>query len=105
MSLSAAEQRRIQRTIDAASVWERRRMQEDAEATLAQLRDVMRRGPLPKDRRKAGEVALEVLTRLEATHLEQGWWYRLKRRLQLVSIHLGTANVAALVVLAAPAGA
>jgi hypothetical protein len=104
MSLSAAEQRRIQSTIDASSMWERRRMQQDAEATLAQLRAVMRDGPLSEDQRKAGEIALEMLTRLEATHLERGWWYRLKRRLQLLSIHLGATKVATFVILSSPAG-
>jgi hypothetical protein len=91
--------------IDVASALERRCMQENAEAALAQLNAAMQRGSLSRDQRKAAEVAIEVLTRLEATRRRQGWWYRVRRRVRLAQLHLGVAKAAMLVLLMPPVGA
>ena len=90
MALSNAEHQEVQQMIDSASAEDRRNLQADAEATLANVNALMGQGLLSKEASKAGDIAIEILTRLEATEQGKGWWFRAKRRVQLVQMYLGS---------------
>jgi hypothetical protein len=76
--------------VEAASAENRREMRAEAEATLAQVNALMGQLLLSKDDSKAGEIAIEILIRLEATERGKGWWFRTKRRIQLTQMYLGS---------------
>lgn len=90
MALSGAEQNEVQKAIDAAPLSERDVMRAEAESTLAQINAIMGSKILTKEESKAADFAVEFLVRLEATSKSKGWWFRAKRRLQLVQMYLGS---------------
>jgi hypothetical protein len=90
MPTSFSEQEAIQARIDAATKDERGCMRADAEARLAQINLLMNHKLLSRDERKSGDIAIEILCRLDATERRKGWWYRAKRRLQLTQMYLGS---------------
>ena len=90
MPLSTRDQQQVQQMVEAASAENRREMRAEAEATLAQVNALMGQLLLSKDDSKAGEIAIEILIRLEATERGKGWWFRTKRRIQLTQMYLGS---------------
>ena len=88
MSVSHAEHQEIQAMIDASSSDGLKDLKAKAEATLAHVNEHMSR-MLTADERKAADVAIEILVRIEATEKSGGWWFRTKRRMQLVQLYLG----------------
>ena len=87
--LSGREQQEVQQMIEAASAEERREMRGEAEAILADVNEAMGRVILSKEQNKAGEISIEILTRLDATEQGKGTWFRAKRRIQLTQMYLG----------------
>ena len=81
--LSPAVQRRIQDAIDAGSEADRSAMRGRAEQRLDEQTALLRLRRLNPEERRDRQVALEFLTRLDATASGGGWFYRTKRRLQL----------------------
>ena len=90
MPLSATDQQQVQDLIDAASPEQRREMKSEAEATLGQVNTLMGQKLLSRDENKAMEIAVEMLVRIDATEKGKGWFFRSKRRLQLVQMYLGS---------------
>jgi hypothetical protein len=90
MATSSIEQTRIQRMIRAASEQERSAIKATAEATLAQINLLMNTKVLSAEERKAADVAIETLVRLECEERGGGWWFRTKRRFQLLQMYLGS---------------
>lgn len=90
MAISGQEQQQIQMMIEAASKEERREMCENAEATLSQINMLMRQKVLSKEESKSLDFAIEILMRVEATEKGKGWWFRTKRRAQLIQMYLGS---------------
>lgn len=89
MPLSSGEQQTIEDMVAAASPDQRRNMRADAEAALSQINRLMGQRLLSREENKVAERAVEVLVRLEAIENGKGWWFRSKRRLQLVQMYLG----------------
>lgn len=87
MSTSGAEQQEIQAMIDASSTDDLKALKAKAEATLAFVNLNMDR-LLTADESKAADVSIEILVRIEATEKSGGWWFRTKRRMQLVQLYL-----------------
>lgn len=79
----------MQTMIDSASAEERKQIRAEAEATLAALNVLMGQKYLSSEELHVGELAIEALTRLDATEFGKGWLYRAKRRVQLVQMYLG----------------
>lgn len=90
MSLSGNEQQQIQKRIEAATIEERKEMCANAESTLSQINVLMGQKILSKEEFKVGEEAIEILMRVEATEKGKGLWFRMKRRLQLTQMYLGS---------------
>lgn len=89
MPITSSEHDQIQRMIDAASPQQRAELKSNAEATLGQVNVLMGQKALPREEGKAAGIAIEILVRLEAAEKGGGWWFRTKRRLQLVQMYLG----------------
>lgn len=89
MPISAHEQNLVQVEIDMASETERKVMRERAEEILADANFVSGSRLLSHEESHAAEIAIEYLTRLDAIRLGKGWWFRTKRRMQLVQMYLG----------------
>lgn len=90
MPTNSAEQQQIQQLIDAASAQERLEMRANAEATLTQVNVLMGQKILSREENKASDIAIEILVRLEDLERGPSWWFRTKRRLQLVQMYLGS---------------
>jgi len=88
MSISAAQHHEIQTMIDASSPDGLKDLKAKAEATLAHVNQHMGR-LLTGDESRAADVAIEILVRIEAAENSGGWWFRTKRRMQLVQLYLG----------------
>lgn len=89
LMLSSAEQTQIQSLLDGASPDERMCLRAEAEDTLGYVNRLMGRTRLSPEDNKRAQVAIEILTRLDANERGGGWWYRTKRRIQLTQMYLG----------------
>lgn len=87
MPLSSSDQQLVQDMIDSATRAQRGDFKVNAEMTLSRVNALMGTKLLSGQENKAGEIAIEMLVRLEAT--EQNKLFRTKRRLQLVQMYLG----------------
>lgn len=90
MPTTTAEQGMVQALIDAATKEERQHLRVEAEATLAEINVLMGQKLLSREESKASDIAIETLTRLDATEQNKGWWYRARRRVQLIQMYLGS---------------
>ena len=86
--LSGATQQSLQEMIDNANIEEQQKMKLNAERFLGQLNIMMDQRLLSGDEMRRGEIAIEILVRLESTQNRKGWFFRAKRRVQLVRCHL-----------------
>jgi hypothetical protein len=86
---SSTEQVAIQTLIDNASKHQLASMRTEAEDVLAEANVIMTLKMLSKDERMSIDLAIEILTRLDAKIHNGGWWYRAKRRPQLFKMYLG----------------
>ena len=89
MSLSSAEHQQVQAALDSASPDDRLALKARAEASLAEANLLLDQGALTRDESKVVEIAVETLVRLEADAKGGGWWFRAKRRVQLLQMYLG----------------
>lgn len=89
MPVSALEHGLVQTTVEQASEGERQQLKMEAEEVLAHINFQMGRAFLSKEERKAADIAIETLVRLEAMEKGKGWWFRAKRRVQLTQMYLG----------------
>lgn len=89
MPLTSREHEAVQREVDNADQQQRTELKVDAELVLSNANTFSQSRKLLAHERKAFEMAVEVLVRLEATEKNKGWWFRAKRRLQLVQMYLG----------------
>jgi hypothetical protein len=83
------EQTHIQAMIDGSSAEQRLEYRRSAELTLAQINAIIGRKVLSREEKKAADLAIELLARLDATDKGGGWWFRTKRRLQITQMYLG----------------
>lgn len=90
MGLSGIVQQGVQNNIDLANEEEIDEMKIEAESILADINLLMDRGFLSNEQKYASELAIELLVRIEATTQKKGWWFRSKRRLQLIQLYLGS---------------
>lgn len=88
MPLSYAEQQTIEKIAAAANPDQRDALRLQAEAALAQISKRRAQRLLFHEENQAAERAIELLVRTEAVRESKGWWFRLKRRLQLKQIYL-----------------
>jgi hypothetical protein len=88
MPLSFAEQQTIEKIAAAANPDQRNALRLQAEAALTQISKRRARRLLFLEENQAAERAIELLVRTEAVGESKGWWFRLKRRLQLKHIYL-----------------
>jgi len=89
LATSSDKQQVIQALIDSATPNECQKLRSQAEEILGEIHARMGRKLLSYDENKAAELAIETLTRLDATTLRKGAWYRAKRRVQLTQMYLG----------------
>lgn len=92
MTLSSIEQQHIQDAVDLATPDQYQQMKIDAENTLT-MTNAMMGHKLANEEMKLAEMAIEVLVRLEAMENNKGWWFRTKRRVQLVQMYLGNQQL------------
>ena len=90
MPLTNQEHQHVQDMIDSSSAEGLNDLRLEAEATLSEVNVLMGQKILSKDENKAAEIAVEILTRIEATQKRKGWWFRAKRRVQLTQMYLGS---------------
>lgn len=88
MPLSYAEQQTIEKIAVAANAEQRNALRLQAEAALTQISKRRAKRLLFLEENQAAERAIELLVRTEAVGESKGWWFRLKRRLQLKHIYL-----------------
>lgn len=88
MPLSYAEQQTIEKIAAAASPDQRNALRLQAEAALTQISKRRAQRLLFLEENQAAERAIELLVRTEAIKESKGWWFRMKRRLQLKHIYL-----------------
>lgn len=88
--ISRQEMLEIQELVDNGSPEDRARMRANAETVLSEVNMLMGQRLLSAGENKSGNVAIEVLVRLEATERGKGWWFRMKRRPQLTKMYLGS---------------
>lgn len=89
MPASAAEQQRVQDLVDAADAQQRQELRQQAEERLLNLTGIMSSRLLTAEESKAADIAIEILARLDCLANNGGWWYRSKRRMQLVQMYMG----------------
>ena len=87
--MSGSEQDQIQSMVDRASPTERQSLRLEAEGELNQLRILAAQKILSAAESKQGEIAIEMLTRLDTTENGKGFLYRTKRRVQLTAMYFG----------------
>ncbi len=92
MPLSAGEQAEVERCVKAASNDEMVELRGAAEQTLQQLSEVARQKIFDAAESKAADSAIEFLVRIEVREKGGGWWFRLKRRAQLVQTYFGSGS-------------
>jgi len=85
--LSTSEQLKIQDMIENASTEQLRQMRSDAEVILLTINSDQRLWT--SQEHKFVNYAVEVLTRIDAKSTGGGWWYRTKRRPQIIAMYLG----------------
>lgn len=86
--LSTSEQIAVQQLIDSSTPVDLEIMRHEAERTLALANMEAGARILSSPARKAVNYAVEVLTHLDATRCGGGWWYRAKRRTQIIAMYL-----------------
>jgi len=87
--MSGAEQDQIQSMVDTASREERQLLRLEAESELNQIRMLAGSKILSAAESKQGEIAIEMLTRLDTTENSKGFLYRTKRRMELTAMYFG----------------
>lgn len=87
--ISRQEHIEIQALIDNASPEDRVQLRANAEVTLSEVNMLMGQRFMSTEESKAGDIAIEILVRLDSTERGKGWWYRMKRRVQLTQMYLG----------------
>jgi hypothetical protein len=82
--LNGKEQRKIELVVEKATQGERENLKKDAEETLSRYAETVNFKYL--DSNEANELysAVEILVRLECLEKGKGWWYRAKRRPQIM---------------------
>lgn len=89
MALTKAEQDIIQHKINISDDDERFEIESYSKSILAEINTIMSVRKLTPDERKASNIAIENLVRLDATKRGKGAWYRMKKRFSLTSLYLG----------------
>jgi len=87
--LSSSDQLAVQQLIDSSTEGELASLRQRAESSLAEANTISAVRLLSREESKAVNYAVEVLTRLDAKACGGGWWYRTKRRPQIVAMYLG----------------
>lgn len=88
--LSSKEQLAVQQLVgQAVTKEEQDALRSQAEATLAEANMAMSLKVLSGQESKAIDIAIEILVRLDAKACNGGWWFRAKRRPQLMKMYLG----------------
>lgn len=92
MLISSREQQEIQSIIDSSSLHELREREREVDRLLGSFCDgvVTRKRALTSLERMEVERAIELLVRCEARIQGKGWWFRQKRRFELVREHLAS---------------
>lgn len=94
MALSSAQQIAIEHYVNSASPEELAELRGSAEADLHAINGLMSQKVLSKAENQVAEAAIEALVRIECRENGKGWWFRLKRRTQLLQTFLGNGNTA-----------
>ena len=89
MPLSLRLQDEIQAQIDNCSKEEVIELGQNAENTLQHINILVGQKLLSREEKKAAEIAVETLVRIESTEKNKGWWFRTKRRLQIMQMYMG----------------
>jgi hypothetical protein len=84
MALSVAEQQEIQRLIDGATKEQRDEIRRTA---VQDLRELSKYGTLGGGSTEDIDLNAELLTRLDATELGKGGFYRMRRRFQILNTY------------------
>jgi hypothetical protein len=87
MAVTLSEQAEIQRIVDSCNPRELAALHADAMGNLHRLNRISQRKLLSSEELKAANVAIELLTRVEAKQQGGGWWFRTKRRFQLTKLY------------------
>lgn len=88
MPMSSRDHDAVEALVSSSSIEERAQLKISAEQMLLTLNNSMGRWHTEEER-KAAEYAIEILVRIEASERNAGWWFRAKRRLQLVQMYMG----------------
>lgn len=84
MSLSGAEQASLQEEIESKDIDEKFQMRIKAENFLFDINSIMDQRKLTNEELRRSEIAIEIIVRIEAAEKNKGWFFRVKRRVQLV---------------------
>jgi hypothetical protein len=89
MALSRTEQDIIQHKINVSDDEERFKIESYSKSVLAEINTMISVRKLTPEERKASDIAIENLVRLDATKKGKGAWHRMKKRFSLTSLYLG----------------
>ena len=87
MAVTPSEQAEIQRFVDSCNPRELVALHADTMDNLRRLSHISQRKLLSGEELKAANVAIELLTRVEAKQLGRGWWFRWRRRFQVARVY------------------
>lgn len=90
--LSGAKQAYIEDMVRTASPEQLSELRHNSEITLHEINRIAGRKVLSREEDEAFEVAIETLVRIEARENGKGWWFRAKRRAQLVATYMGSGG-------------
>lgn len=90
MGLSLADQDVVQAAVESASREELQTYRDNSERALVHLQSLARAKLLSAEEKFAADLAVEYIARIEANEQSGGWWFRAKRRVQLVQMYFGS---------------
>ncbi len=88
MPVSGMDQLEIQKMVENASKEERLDMFRECENSLSHARLLMGQKKLSKEENYHTDSSIEIILRIEALEKGKGWWFRTKRRPQLILKYL-----------------
>ena len=92
VAISASQHAYVEQLVLRATQAELDRLRSDAEDTLHHINHLIGRQILTAKETQAVHLAIEFLVRIECRQNGRGWWFRWRRRMQLVQTYFGNGS-------------
>ena len=87
--LSGKQLDELQAMVDSSDAAELEELFRESEEILTRINAMLDVGPITQEQKFLALSAIEIITRIEQRQRGGGWWFRTKRRMQLVQMYLG----------------